>query len=74
MNLRCVLTHETVMTLFSFDEDVITSSLFLEMLKNDAVPYLSNNNHILQLDGAPVYVGHIVRDFLNLGVNGGVVL
>jgi hypothetical protein len=70
-----VLTHERVITLFSYDEDIITSSSFLDVLKNYAVPYLSNNdNLILQLDGAPVYFAHIVRDCLNLGVNGGVVI
>jgi hypothetical protein len=76
VNVQCMPIHERVITLFSFDEDIITSISFLDMLKSYSAPYLSNsnNNLILQLDGAPVYLAYIVHDCLNLRVNGGVVV
>jgi hypothetical protein len=74
VNVWCILTHERVITLVPCDKDIITSNSFLDMLKNYAVPYLSYDNLILQLDGAPVYVAHTVHDCLNLGVNCGVVV
>jgi hypothetical protein len=62
-----VLTHEKkVISPFFFDEYIITSSSFLDMLENCALPQFSNNNNndlIPQLEGAPVYFAHTVLDF-----------
>lgn len=71
VNVWCVLTHERVVTLFCFDEDITTSNSFLDMLKNYALPQLSSSdNLILQLDGEPAYVAHIDHDCLNLNFPG----
>jgi hypothetical protein len=46
---------------FLFDEDIITSTSFLDTLENYALPQLNNsNNLIFQLDGAPVHFAAIV--------------
>jgi hypothetical protein len=66
-----MLTHQRVITLFCFDEDITTSNSFLDMLKNYALLQLgSNDNLIQQLDGAPAYVAHIVHDCLDLNFPG----
>jgi hypothetical protein len=57
----CALTHERVIGPPFFDEHTITSSSFLDMLADCALPKL-NNNLIPQLDGARVHFAHTVRD------------
>jgi hypothetical protein len=50
-----------------FDEEVVTSSLFLDVSENYGLPQLNRNSSlILQLEVAPVHFGHIVHDCLNI--------
>jgi hypothetical protein len=62
VNVWCVLQHERVTGLFFFDEDIITSNSFLDMLENYALLQFKNNNNnlILHLDSAPVHFAHTV--------------
>jgi hypothetical protein len=61
------MSHRSVF----FDEDVITSNSFLEMLEKYALPQLINNNNlIVQLDGASVHIAHIVCGSLNVNFPG----
>jgi hypothetical protein len=63
----CALTHEGVIGPVFFDEDIITSNSFLDMLENYALSHVSStNNLILQLDGAPLHLADIVRDYLKM--------
>jgi hypothetical protein len=50
-----------------FDEDIISSSLFLDMLENYGLPQLNRNSNLIhQLEVAPVHFAHIVPDCLNM--------
>jgi hypothetical protein len=63
MNMWCGPTHEEVTGSFFFDEDIITSSLFLDLLENYGPPQLNENSDlILELEVAPVQFAHIVHD------------
>jgi hypothetical protein len=64
VNVRCALTYERVICPFFSDEDIITSSSFLDVLGNYALPQINNNSSslIVQLDGASVHFAHPVRD------------
>jgi hypothetical protein len=56
LNVCCALTYEIDIGPFSFEKNIITSNLFLDILENLAIPQVKNdNNFILQLDGAPVH-------------------
>jgi hypothetical protein len=62
MNAWCALTHERVIGPFFFDDDIIASNSFLDMLENYALSQLSSNhnkNLILQMDAAPIHFAHI---------------
>jgi hypothetical protein len=48
VNMWCSLAYERVISPFFFDEDIITSNSFLDMLEYYVLPQL-NNNLILQL-------------------------
>ena len=60
------LTHERLIGLYFFDQDIIASNSFLHTLKNYVLPHLNSNNSlkILQLHGAPLHFAHIVNDCL----------
>jgi hypothetical protein len=64
VNMWCALTHESIIGLYFFDEDIITSNSFLHMLENYALPQLNSKNNltILQLDETPLHFSHIVHD------------
>jgi hypothetical protein len=64
VNVCYALTREVIGPFF-FDEEVITSSSFVDMLEMCALPQLNNDNLTLQLDGAPFHFAHTVRDCLN---------
>jgi hypothetical protein len=51
MNVWCVLTHERVIGQFFFDEDIITSNSFLDMLEKYDLLQLNNNNLVLKRYG-----------------------
>jgi hypothetical protein len=66
MNVWCTSTHERVITVLFFDEDIITSSSFLDMLENCTLLQLSNtSNLILTMDSAPARFAHFVHDGMN---------
>jgi hypothetical protein len=73
VNAWCALGHESVIGPCFFDEDIIKSNSFLDMLENYIIPRLNKNNNknlILQLDGAPVNFAHIVCGCLNVNFPG----
>jgi hypothetical protein len=68
MNVWCLLVHKRVISQCFFDEDIIKSNSFLDMMESYALPQLNNknNNLILQLDGVPVHFAHTVHDCFNM--------
>jgi hypothetical protein len=68
MNVWCLLVHERVISQYFFDEDIIKSNSFLDMMESYVLPQLKNknNNLILQLDGVHVHSAHIVHDCFNM--------
>lgn len=67
LNVWCGLMHNQVIGPFFFAEATVTSTTYLDMLENFAIPQLEGQQQEIfyQQDGAPPHWGWIVRDFLN---------
>jgi hypothetical protein len=67
VNVWYMMTHERVIGLYVFDEDIIKSSSFLHMLETYTLPQLDRNKSltILQVNQAPLRFAHIFHNCLN---------
>jgi hypothetical protein len=66
LNMWNALTHNRVIGLLFFDEDIIKRDSFPDMLENNVLLQPNNANLILQVDGAPAHFAHIICDCLNV--------
>jgi hypothetical protein len=58
------LARERVIGPFFFEEDIITSNYFLDLLENYALLQPNSNNYlIIHLNGVTVRFAHIARDW-----------
>jgi hypothetical protein len=58
-NVWCAVTHKRVIGPFFFNENIVTSTSFLDKLENYALLQVNNNNLTFQMDGAPVQFANI---------------
>jgi hypothetical protein len=66
----CALTHERVIGPFFFDENIITSNSFLDMLELCSSAAQQQQQSFLQLGGALVHFAHTARGCLNVNFTG----
>jgi hypothetical protein len=55
VNVWCVLTHEKSLAHFLFDEDIVTTSLFLDILENYGLPELNRNSNLFFVEHQTEY-------------------